>query len=53
VLRPRTIRALVQQLVWELRWDASHDRFEVMLDDIAIHEHAEELRRSSDRHAAD
>lgn len=46
-LRPRTIRALVQQLVWEVRWDASHDRFEVMLDEIAIHEHAEELRRSS------
>lgn len=53
VLWPRTIQALVQQLVWEVRWDASHDRFEVMLDDLTIHEHAEELRRSSDGQAAE
>lgn len=39
--------------VWEVRWDACHDRFDVMLDAIAIHEHAEELRRSSNRQAAD
>ncbi len=52
VLRPWTLRSVVQQLVWEVRWDASHDRIEVMLDDVAVHERAEELRRVRDEQAS-
>jgi len=52
VLREETIRSLVQQLVWEVRWDAHHNRITVMLDEIAVHEYAEELRRASDETAA-
>ncbi len=52
VLRPRTLRSVVQQFVWEVRWDASHDRIEVMLDDVAVHEQAEELRRVRDEQAS-
>ena len=52
VLRQETIRSVVQQLVWEVRWDAHHNRTTVMLDDIAVHEYAEELRRANDETTA-
>lgn len=47
VLRQETIRSLVQQLVWEVHWNAHHNRITVTLDEIAVHEYAEELRRAN------
>lgn len=44
VLLPATIRSLVHQLIWEVRWSARSNRFVVMLDEIALHQYAEELR---------
>lgn len=51
VLFPRSVRSLVEQLVWEVRWDASRNRVTIMLDEIAVHEFAERIRRL-DAHAA-
>jgi hypothetical protein len=47
VLLPATIRSLVHQLIWEVRWNARANRFVVMLDEVAVRGYAEELGGAS------
>jgi hypothetical protein len=50
VLFPETVRSLVAQLVWEVRWDGPENEFTVVLDETAIAEaHASIKRREEER----
>jgi len=45
-----TVRSLVAQLVWEVRWDGPENEFTVLLDETAIADaHASIIRREEER----
>lgn len=52
VLFPQVVHGLVAQLVWEVQWDGSKDRFTVMLDETAVAEERAKIKRSEEERAA-